>query len=624
MYRGLEYERIGAFTQRLQTEFPQAQILMKNTPPEAAIFTESGQFIQISKVKPIPVHPLFQQAMVHVPEKIAQFYQVNDVTRFQHDRPVYKGQVDKDNEFKSLWIERTTLDIAQPLPGILRWFEIVDRLVLISYAKGSVSLIDFRFQKNFRSFHELTPVEFACETMENVAKELWELIVQYRAEPGRNINPFSMRLQGIIDANVMGGISKYQEAFFTEQFATSTEGKGQQTNVHRLKALILEQAQILDTALELHGTLAPEGVQPLHNRLMERFAQMKQSLSSIEKMKRQHSESIVNTPLPPLPIDKRAMSLLYTQNELKHNRTNDASDSDVNCNERNSNYYQLNYEQDSIYTRPSESNGNSTAQFQRCISNREQTTFSNGDHDTAPPVPLRPKSAGYGCGFHDSPEIPPKLSIKETKSMQSPSDFSSSSATAPPLPPRGYMPDKRTSNPNNFSFNSNCSDSHQNDLQTGTYARRNPQKYSVVNISLDNQTEADSHQMQNIDSFGYEQPPPREFRDSGISNTMSIRSTMGIAECSNIPAIAEHMRCVDDCIDPNANEAIEDDLENTPPPIPKKTISGPLGHGLNKSMSEFTVNSNERQSTGNLDNDDDDLALDGYCVPKIASTVRAD
>lgn len=133
MYRGLEYERIGAFTQRLQTEFPQAQILMRNTPPEAAIFSEPGQFIQISKVKPIPVQPLFQQAMVHVPEKIAQFYQVNDVTRFQHDRPVYKGQVDKDNEFKSLWIERTTLDIAQPLPGILRWFEIVDRLVVTPY-----------------------------------------------------------------------------------------------------------------------------------------------------------------------------------------------------------------------------------------------------------------------------------------------------------------------------------------------------------------------------------------------------------------------------------------------------------------------------------------------------------
>lgn len=61
----------------------------------------------------------------------------------------------------------------------------------------------------YRSFRELTPVEFACETMENVAKELHELIDQYRADPKRNINPFSMRLQGIIDANVMGMLRKF-------------------------------------------------------------------------------------------------------------------------------------------------------------------------------------------------------------------------------------------------------------------------------------------------------------------------------------------------------------------------------------------------------------------------------
>lgn len=425
-----------------------------------------------------------------------------------------------------------------------------------------------------------------------------------------------MRLQGIIDANVMGGISKYQEAFFTEQFASSIEGKGQQVNVHRLKALIWDQAQILDTALELHGTLAPEGVQPLHNRLMERFVQMKQSLSGIEKMKRQHSESIVNTPLPPLPIE-RAMSLC-TQHELKYNRTNDAIDGDGN--ERNSNYYQLNYEQDTIYTRPSESKGNPPAQFQRCISNRDQITNSNGGPDTAPPVPLRPKSAGFVGGFNESPGIPPKLSFKETKSMQSPSDFGASAA--PPLPPRGYTPDKRTSNSNNFSFHNN-SDSSQNDLQTATYARRNLQKYSVVNISLDDQTEADSHRLQNIDSFGYEQPPPSEFRDSGISNTMSIRSTIGIVECCNIPPITENNRCVDDCVHPNGNEQITDEREmSTPPPIPKKTITGALGHGLNKCVTECVANSNERHSMEHQD--DDDLALDGYCVPKTPNTVRAD
>jgi hypothetical protein len=45
VYRGLEYVRIGAFTQRLQTEFPSAQILMKNTAPDDAIIYSEGQCI---------------------------------------------------------------------------------------------------------------------------------------------------------------------------------------------------------------------------------------------------------------------------------------------------------------------------------------------------------------------------------------------------------------------------------------------------------------------------------------------------------------------------------------------------------------------------------------------------
>lgn len=133
VYRGLEYERIGAFTQRLQTEFPQAQILTKNSPPDQSLLAENGQFIQISNVRPIAENPHLLNTRVPVPEKIARFYEVNDVKRFQHDRPIYKGQIDKDNEFKSLWIERTTLDIASPLPGILRWFEIINRYFIFLF-----------------------------------------------------------------------------------------------------------------------------------------------------------------------------------------------------------------------------------------------------------------------------------------------------------------------------------------------------------------------------------------------------------------------------------------------------------------------------------------------------------
>lgn len=43
VYRGLEYERMEAFTQRLQTEFPTAQLLTKNSPPSQTILQSDSQ-----------------------------------------------------------------------------------------------------------------------------------------------------------------------------------------------------------------------------------------------------------------------------------------------------------------------------------------------------------------------------------------------------------------------------------------------------------------------------------------------------------------------------------------------------------------------------------------------------
>lgn len=88
MYRGLEYERIGAFTQRLQTEFSSAQLYTKNSPPDSTILNSNDQYCQISTVRPISDKNHHQNATNIVPEKISKFFEVNDVNIFQHDRPV--------------------------------------------------------------------------------------------------------------------------------------------------------------------------------------------------------------------------------------------------------------------------------------------------------------------------------------------------------------------------------------------------------------------------------------------------------------------------------------------------------------------------------------------------------
>ena len=250
IHRGLEYERIGDFTQRLRQEFPAAGILKENAPPSMELLRSEGQHLQICSVKPVPMdHPVMDAGH----EKIRSYYKVNGIRRFVLDRPIKKGPVDKDNEFKNLWIERTWLDIEEELPGILRWFQVTGQQV-----------------------EEIAPVQYACETVSSVNKELEQLTALHKAEPRRNINPLSMRLQGVIDACVNGGIAKYQEAFFTSEFLA-----GQQSHLEhvlQLRQCIVEQMRILDTGLALHGRLAPPEVQPLHKMLVDRLAQMKQRL----------------------------------------------------------------------------------------------------------------------------------------------------------------------------------------------------------------------------------------------------------------------------------------------------------------------------------------------------------
>ncbi|XP_039431309.1 dedicator of cytokinesis protein 3 isoform X3 [Culex pipiens pallens] len=398
IYRGLEYERIGAFIQRLQIEFPTAQILdKKHYPPDSSILNSPEQRFHVVNVRPISDPSHLKSAKVTVPEKISKYYEVNDVTKFQYDRPVHKGVVDKENEFKSLWIERTIYDIQQPLPGILRWFEVTNA-----------------------SIHELTPVEFACETVANVNKELSDLIVQYRLEPKRNLNPFTMRLQGSVDANVNGGFNKYQDAFFTERYSKSPEGLGQALHVQRLKRLIFEQMQILRQALELHRSLAPDEVLPLHNRLSEAFLELEKSTAEWKT-----NINIPTKPLPPLPI----------QQQYHQSQPHQVGSVPGDRSSAHQNYFAEDHDETYTYL------------------NRKTLSLSGIVPMTAmtsSPIP--------------APQVPPR-------------DSMCSSPSAPPLPPRGHTPDKRNSNPMPFSE----FEQHQ---QGSVPARPRSKKYSLYEISL--------------------------------------------------------------------------------------------------------------------------------------------
>uniref|UniRef100_A0AAQ5ZQI3 Dedicator of cytokinesis 3 n=1 Tax=Amphiprion ocellaris TaxID=80972 RepID=A0AAQ5ZQI3_AMPOC len=260
--RGHDYERLEAFQQRMLGEFPQAIAMQHPNQPDEAILQCDAQYLQIYAVTPVP-DSVSVLSMDRVPDRIKSFYRVNNVRRFRYDRPFHKGPKDRENEFKSLWIERTTLILSHPLPGISRWFEVEKRELV-----------------------EVSPLENAISVVENKNQELRTLISQYQHKQLHgNINLLSMTLNGVIDAAVNGGIARYQEAFFDKEYITSHPEDTEK--ITQLKDLMQEQVHILGVGLAMHEKLVHPEMRPLHKKLIDQFQMMRSSLC--------HVSSRVNT-----------------------------------------------------------------------------------------------------------------------------------------------------------------------------------------------------------------------------------------------------------------------------------------------------------------------------------------
>uniref|UniRef100_A0A8C9UB20 Dedicator of cytokinesis 4 n=1 Tax=Scleropages formosus TaxID=113540 RepID=A0A8C9UB20_SCLFO len=250
--RGHDYERLEAFQQRMLNEFPHAIAMQHVNLPDDTITQAEAQYLQIYAVTPIPeAQDVLQRD--GVPDSIKSFYKVNHIWRFRYDRPFHKGTKDKENEFKSLWVERTTLTLVQSLPGISRWFEVEKRELM-----------------------EVSPLENAIEVLENKNLQLRGLIAQCQARHPHSVSPLTMCLNGVIDAAVNGGLARYQEAFFGKDYAASHPEDGEK--IGRLRELMFEQAHILEYGLALHEKVVPQDMRPLHKKLVDQFHLMKSSL----------------------------------------------------------------------------------------------------------------------------------------------------------------------------------------------------------------------------------------------------------------------------------------------------------------------------------------------------------
>ncbi|KAJ6638701.1 Dedicator of cytokinesis protein 1 [Pseudolycoriella hygida] len=258
VYRGKEYERLSEFCTRILTQHPAAELMQTLTSPGDEITQSDGQYIQINSVEPMMTddpHLNRLKEKVTTPE-IVKYYQTNNVQNFKFSRPYYKDTGgDDNNTVGNFWLERTIMKTNFPLPGILRWFPVIEA-------------------KTFK----ISPLEYAIETMELTNKAVRDLIIAHRNDENLPIHPLSMKINGVVDPAVMGGFSKYEEAFLTPEYLM--KNSQDEHLIEKLKDLIASQIPLLEIALAVHKSKAPSNLLPFHDRLEKCFAEMKEAVEN--------------------------------------------------------------------------------------------------------------------------------------------------------------------------------------------------------------------------------------------------------------------------------------------------------------------------------------------------------
>ena len=106
IYRGLDFEKLPSFTQRISDEFPTATILATNSPPDDVIRSQAGQAVQICCVKPVVKNSIVGPDLTQeslgfaMPERVKESKGRLEISQFRFDRPFHKDEKSDKNEFK--------------------------------------------------------------------------------------------------------------------------------------------------------------------------------------------------------------------------------------------------------------------------------------------------------------------------------------------------------------------------------------------------------------------------------------------------------------------------------------------------------------------------------------------
>ncbi|KAF8919995.1 cytoplasmic protein [Mucidula mucida] len=247
IYRGYEWEKYGAFCERMLNKHSGAQLLKIAGDPPVDIRFGSDQYIQCLGVTPEPDRTLPIFTNPDVPPQVRTYYEHSAINLFSTSRQVKKVGRDGNEEF---WVEKSYYNTEETFPTVLRRSQVVG----IEIA-------------------ELSPVETALTDVEAKTKDLAALSVRYHAlaktSQAVSTNALSMALNTAVDAPINTGVAAYRQSFFSPDYLTRNPDRVEL--VERLRVAIDDQVRTIDACLRLHGQLCPPEFQPFHETLVKFF-----------------------------------------------------------------------------------------------------------------------------------------------------------------------------------------------------------------------------------------------------------------------------------------------------------------------------------------------------------------
>jgi len=257
-------EGIMQFTNRIKRKYAEAEVVNKTAIPERVSSPDfEGQYISITTLQYASEEEAnrkpWRWEQLDAPQRIKKYYRHNETSVFTYD-DVYRKEkkLKGENEFKGVWLNRVFVFTKHPVPWLQRR-QVVEKITKLEYS----------------------PLEVAIYNLAKKNVQLQEIveIIKGEVKQGKpsSLNSLSMQLQGVVDAAVMGGIKKYQEAFFSGEYFEKYPDESSLTE--EFYDVLAKQMIILTEGMEIYGENCEEKLAPHHEFLDKRLREMVKDLA---------------------------------------------------------------------------------------------------------------------------------------------------------------------------------------------------------------------------------------------------------------------------------------------------------------------------------------------------------